>query len=156
MGFCEKNEHDLLDTGAVAKAKFLDAQRVRHNNPGKNIEIAFTQFKKLCTIRGCPKFSESEHRFMHAVVSLAKCESTQAERSRPVDENKREMDRNIITAAEVQKLLRVCSDMPDRVTAARAKALLLVNILTGESFCVAYGATLCLMTLLARCPVALA
>ncbi len=156
MGFCEKNEHDLLDTGAVAKAKFLDAQRVRHNNPGKNIEIAFTQFKKLRTIRGCPKFSEFEHRFMHAVVSLAKCESTQAERSRPVDENKREMDRNIITAAEVQKLLRVCSDMPDRVTAARAKALLLVNILTGESFCVAYGATLCLMTLLARCPVALA
>jgi len=147
--FCEKTEHDLLDTSAVTGAKFLEAQRLRHNNPGKNVEIAFTQFKKLCTIRGCPKFSESEHRFMHAVVSMAKCDSTQAVRSRPVDENKREMDRNIITAAEVQKLLRVCADMPDRLTAARAKELLLVNILTGESFCVALGATLCLMTLLA-------
>ena len=42
MGFCENNEHDLLDTSAVTGAKFLDAQRLQHNNPGKNIEIAFT------------------------------------------------------------------------------------------------------------------
>ncbi len=66
------------------------------------------------------------------------------------------MDRNIITAADLQKLLRVCADMPDRLTAARAKALLLVNILTDESSCIALVTTPCSMTLLARCPVALA
>ncbi len=71
---------------------------------------------------------------MHAVVSMAKCNTTQAERSRPVAENKRQKGRNIITAAEVQKLLRVCANMPDRLTATRAKALVLDNIKTGKSF----------------------
>jgi len=132
--FCERNEYDLLDTSAKTGGEFLEAERLRHKNPGKNVEIAFTQFRKLCTIRGCPKFSESEHRFLHAVVSMAKCDSAQAERSRPVDENKRQMDRNIITSADLQEMLRVCSDMPDRSTATRAKALILTNIQTGESF----------------------
>ncbi len=151
----------MLDTTAKTGEEFLQAERLRHRYPGKNVEIAFTQFKKLCTIRGCPNFSEDELIYMDEVVSMAKCDSTQAERSRPVDENKRQKDRNIITAAEVQKLLRVCADMPDRLTAARADSCSSQSTLIGQHpdrrvICAALGATLCSMTLLARCPVALA
>lgn len=141
--FCERNDYDLLATTAKTGGEFLEAERLRHNNPGKNVEIAFTQFQKLCTIRGCPKFSESEHRFMHAVVSMAKCDSAQAERSRPVDENKRQMDRNIITSADLQEMLKVCADMPDRSAASRAKALIFNQHPNRRVVCVAITSTLC-------------
>ncbi|DBB13430.1 TPA: hypothetical protein ACH3X3_005160 [Trebouxia sp. C0006] len=120
--------------GAKTGEQFLEAERLRHKNPGNNVEIAFTQFKRLCSIRGCPKLNESEYCYLHAVVSTAKRDSAQAERSWPVNEDNKQMARNIVTAAVLQKVLRVCADMPNRLTAARAKALVLANIKTACSF----------------------
>ncbi len=138
--FCEKTNCDILDMGAKTGEQFLEAERLRHKNPGNNVEIAFTQFKRLCSIRGCPKLNEFEYCYLHAVVSTAKRDSAQAERSWPVDEDNKQMARNIVTAAVLQKVLRVCADMPNRLTAARAKALVLANIQTGESHsCCSYG-----------------
>ncbi len=94
-----------MDTSAKTGEKFLDAERLRHKYPGKNVQIAFNQFKKLCTIRGCPKFRENDEIYMHAVVSMAKRDSARADRFRPVNENKGQMDRNIVTAADLQHLL---------------------------------------------------
>ncbi len=122
----------MLNTVAKIGEEFLEAERLRHNNPGENLQIAVNQFKKLCRIRGRPIFSEAEQTYMHAVVTKAKKDRVQAVRSRPVNENKMEMNRNIITSADLQELLKVCAVMPDRLTAARAKALILVNVLTGE------------------------
>ena len=104
--FCEDRGYDMLDTNAKTGEEFLQAERNRHKNPGDNVVKALNQSKKLCRIRGCPNFSEAEQTYMQAVVTQAKRDSTLAERCRPVDENKRQMDRNIITAAELQKLLR--------------------------------------------------
>ena len=70
---------------------------------------------------------------MHNVVTKARKDSAQAARSRAVNENRKEVDRGIISSADLQELLRVCADMPDRLAAARATALIMTSRLTGES-----------------------
>ena len=67
------------------------------------------------------------------MVTKASKDSARAARSRPVDENKQQMDRSIITSADLQELLRACAEMPDHLAATRATALIKVNLLTGES-----------------------
>lgn len=130
--FCKGRNYDMLNTTAETGQQFLEQERLRHPNPGDNVKIAFTQFKRLCAIRGCPPFSSSEHFFMAKEVSKAKNDSAHAALTRPVDGDKSCQDRNIITSAELQELLRVCADKPDRLKAARAEALLAVNVMTGE------------------------
>ena len=132
VSFCEGKGYHMLDTTAKTGQEFLEQERLRHKNPGDNLKIAFTQFKKLCAIRGCPPFSSAECFFMAKVVSEARKDSAQAALTRPLDEDKSCQDRNIITSAELQELLRVCAVMPVRLKAARAEALLAVNVLTGE------------------------
>ena len=122
----------MLNTTAEIGQEFLEQERLRHTNPGDNLKIAFTQFKRLCAIRGCPPFSSGEHFFMAKEVSEANKASAHAALTRPVDEDRSCQDRSIITSAELQELLRVCAGMPDRLKAARAEALLAVNVMTGE------------------------
>lgn len=140
----------MLETTAKTGEAFLQGQRLEglqlgHKNVGKNVEIQLNQFKKLCTIRGCPEFSKDEGIYLHNVITKARKENAHAARSRPVDENKKQMDRSIISSAELQKLLRVGADMPDRLAAARATALIKVSLLTGES--TKLPSWLCLKTL---------
>ena len=132
ISFCEGKGYDMLNTNAKTGQEFLEHERLRHTNPGDNLKIAFTQFNRLCAIRGCPPFSPDEYFFMAKEVSEARKASAHAALTRPVDEDKSCQDRNIITSAELQELLRVCADMPDRLQAARAEALLAVNVMTGE------------------------
>ena len=132
MAFCEGKGYDMLNTTAEIGQEFLEQEQKRLPNPGDNLKIAFTQFKRLCAIRGCPPFSPGEHFFMAKEVSEARKDSAHAALTRPVDEDKSCQDRSIITSAELQELLRVCADMPDRLKAARAEALLTVNVMTGE------------------------
>jgi len=106
------------------------------------LKIAFTQLKKLCDIRGCPAFSKAEHFFRCREVSEARKDSALAARSRPVDENKKLMDRSIVSSADLQELLRVCADMPDRLAAARAAAVIKTSQLTGVLAGVHSGCTL--------------
>lgn len=129
---CKGKGYDMLNTAAEIGQQFLEQERLRHKNPGDNLKIAFTQFMRLCAIRGCPPFSSSGHFYMAKEVSEAKKASAHAALTRPVDEDKSCQDRNIITPAELRELLRVCADMPDRLKAARAEALLAVNVMTGE------------------------
>ena len=148
--FCEEKGCHMLETTAKTGEAFLQAERSRglrlgHRNVGKNVEIQLNQFKKLCTIRGCPEFSKDEGIYLHNVITKARKENAHAARSRPVDENKKQMDRSIISSAELQKLLRVGADMPDRMAAARATALIKVSLLTGES--TKLPSWLCLKTL---------
>lgn len=67
IGFCEERGFDMLDTSAKIGREFLEGERVRHANPGKNVEIALSQFKKLFRIRGCPEFSKDGEKYMQAV-----------------------------------------------------------------------------------------
>ena len=106
------------------------------------MKIAFTKLKKLCDIRGCPAFSKAEHFFRCREVSEARKDSALAARSRPVDENKKLMDRSIVSSADLQELLRVCADMPDRLAAARAAAVIKTSQLTGVLAGVHSGCTL--------------
>ena len=130
--FCKGRGYDMLNTTVEIGQAFLEKERLRHTNPGDNLKIAFTQFKRLCAIRGCPPFSSAEQFFMAKEVSEARKASAHAALTRPVDEDRSFQDRNIITLAELQELLRVCADMRDRLKAARAEALLAVNMMTGE------------------------
>lgn len=132
ISFCKGKGYDMLNTTAETGQEFLEQERLRHRNPGDNLKIGFTQFKRLCAIRGCPPFSSNELFFMAKEVSEARKASAHAALTRPVDEDKSCQDRNIITSPELQELLRVCADMPDRLQAARAEALLAVNVMTGE------------------------
>lgn len=66
------------------------------------------------------------------MVTKARKDSAQASRSRPVNQNRKEMDRGIISSADLEELLRVCADIPDRMAAARAIALIMTSRLTGE------------------------
>ncbi|DBA65693.1 TPA: hypothetical protein ACH3X2_000740 [Trebouxia sp. C0005] len=132
ISFCKEEGYDVLNTTAETGQQFLEEERLRHPNPGDNVKIAFTQFKRLCAIRGCPPFSSGEHFLLAKEVSEARKDSAHAALTRPVDEDQSCQDRNIITSAELQELLRVCADMPDRLKAARAEALLAVNLMTGE------------------------
>ena len=108
IGFCEEECYHMLDTTAKPGQAFLEQERLRHENPGNTVKIAFTQFKQLCEIRGCPVFRTGEFFSMHREVSEAGKDSAQAALHCPVDE-----DRNIITSAELQEPLRVCADMPE-------------------------------------------
>ncbi|KAL0022566.1 hypothetical protein WJX77_004451 [Trebouxia sp. C0004] len=56
-------------------------------------------------------------------------------RSRPVDENRKQMDRSVISSDDLQELLRVCADTPDRLAATRAAALIKASLLTGFRNC---------------------
>ena len=94
------------------------------------MKIAFTHFKKLCAIRGCPSFNSGEIFYNAKKVSEARKASADAALTCPVDEDRSCQDRSIII--EQQELLRVCANMPDRLKAARAEALLAVNSMTGE------------------------
>ncbi len=132
IGFCEEKGYHMLDTTAGPGQEFLEQERLRHKSPGDNLKISFTQLKKLCEIRGCPAFSKDEQFFLRREVSQARKDSALAARSRPVDENKKQMDRSIISSADLQELLRVCADMPDRLAAARAAAVIKTSRLTGE------------------------
>ena len=136
VAFCTALAYSIFDTGAKMGEAYLQAQRLEglrlgHKNVGKNVEIQVNQFKKLCTIRGCPEFSKDEEIYMHNVVTKARKDSAQAARSRAVNENRKEGDRGIISSADLQELLRVCADMPDRLAAARATALIMTSRLTG-------------------------
>ena len=136
--FCTEKGYSMFDTDAKLGEAYLQAQRseglrLGHKNVGKNVEIQLNQFKKLCTIRGCPEFSKDEEIYMHNVVTKARKDSAQAARSRAVNENRKEVDKGIISSADLQELLRVCADMPDRLAAARATALIMTSRLTGES-----------------------
>ena len=53
-GLCKEKAYSMFDTNAKTGAEFLQFERERHSNPGKNIEIYLNQLRKLCTIRGCP------------------------------------------------------------------------------------------------------
>ena len=132
ISFCESKGYDMLNTTAEIGQEFLEQERLRHTNPGDNLKIAFTQFKRLCAIRGCPSFNSEELFYMAKEVSEARKASADAALTRPVDEDRSCEDRSIITSAELQQLLRVCAGMPDRLKAARAEALLAVNVMTGE------------------------
>ncbi len=136
--FCREKGQDMLETTAKTGEAYLQAQRLEglrlgHKNVGKNVEIQLNQFKKLCTIRGCPEFSKDERIYMHNVITKASKDSAHAARSRPVDENKKQVDRSIISSKDLQELLRVCAGMTDRLAATRATALIKVSLLTGES-----------------------
>lgn len=130
--FCKKKAYSMFDTNAKTGAAFLQYERQRLPNSGKRVEVYLNHFKKLCTIRGCPDFSKNETIYMHNVVTKARKTSAQAARSRPADENKKQMDRSIISSADLEELLTVCASMPDRVAAARATALIKTSRLTGE------------------------
>ena len=135
--FCREKGQHMLETTAETGEAYLQAQRLEglrlgHKNVGKNVEIQLNQFKKLCTIRGCPEFSKDEIIYMHNVVTKASKDSAHAARSRPVDENKKQMDRSIMSSKDLQELLRVCAGMTDRLAATRATALIKVSLLTGE------------------------
>lgn len=67
------------------------------------------------------------------MVTKASKDSAHVARSRSVDENKKLLDRSMISSDDLQELLRVCADMPDRLAATRATALIKVSLLTGES-----------------------
>ena len=146
--FCREEGHDMLETTAKTGEAYLQAQRLEglrlgHKNVGKNVEIQLNQFKKLCRIRGCPDFSTNEEIYLHNVVTKSRKDSAIAARSRPVNENKKRMDSGIITSADLQELLRVCADMPDRLAAARATALINTSRLTGEYSTKEYSGVLC-------------
>jgi len=129
--FCNKREYNMLDTSWSRGESFLQAERERHQNPGENIKIALTQFQKLCQTRGCPGFSKGEIACLHAVVNKARDDRATNARSNPVDKNRKVRDRNVITSQELEQVLRICADDGDRLKAARAMALILVNDLTG-------------------------
>ncbi|KAL0029368.1 hypothetical protein WJX77_002499 [Trebouxia sp. C0004] len=117
---------------AYLQAQRLEGLRLGHKDVGKNLEVQLNQFKKLCTIRGCPEFSKDEGIYMHNVITKASKDSAHAARSPPVDENRKQMDRSIISSDDLQELLRVCADTPDRLVATRAAALIKASLLTGE------------------------
>ena len=87
--FCKEKAYSMFDTNAKTGAEFLQFERERHSNPGKNIEMYLNQFRKLCTIRGCQDFSKHEEIYMHNVVTKARKDSAQASRSRPVNQNRK-------------------------------------------------------------------
>ncbi|DBB07149.1 TPA: hypothetical protein ACH3X1_011720 [Trebouxia sp. C0004] len=136
--FCRGKGYHMLETTAKTGEAYLQAQRLEglrlgHKDVGKNLEVQLNQFKKLCTIRGCPEFSKDEGIYMHNVITKASKDSAHAARSPPVDENRKQMDRSIISSDDLQELLRVCADTPDRLVATRAAALIKASLLTGES-----------------------
>ena len=137
-GFCERNNYDRKETTAERGAQFLQAERARHleaghKNPGVNVRKSFAQFKKLRCMQGRPKLKESEHAYMQNIVSMAENDGAEAAIYRPVDENQKQLDRTTLTSHDVEQLLSVIASMPDRLQAARARELILLNIQTGGS-----------------------
>jgi len=70
---------------------------------------------------------------MQNVVSMTQNDGAEAAISRPVDENKKQLDRTTLTSQHVEQVLSVIASMPDRLQAARARALFLLNTQTGGS-----------------------
>ena len=117
VDFCRGKGDHMLETTAKTGEAYLQAQSLEglelgHKNVGKNMEIQLNQFKKLCTIRGCPEFSKDEGIYLRNVVTKANIDSARAARSRPVDEHRKQMDRSIISSGDLQEMLRVCADIP--------------------------------------------
>ena len=137
-GFCERNNYERKETTAESGAQFLQAERARHleaghKNPGVNVRKSFAQFKKLRCMQGRPKLEETEHAYMQNVVCMAENDGAEAAIHRPVDENQKQLDRTTLTSHDVEQLLSVNASMPDRLQAARAGELILLNIQTGGS-----------------------
>ena len=147
--FCKRKGYDLLNTTAEIGQQFLEDERLRHPSPGYNLQKAFTEFKRLCAIRGCPSFNSDELFYMAKEVSEARKASAHAALTRPVDEDKSCQDRNIITSAELQELLKVCADMPDRLQAARGRSSPGRQCDDRRAICFANMAVCCPMKLLA-------
>ena len=132
-GFCERNNYDPKERRG---AQFLQAERARHletghKNPGVNVRKSFAQFKKLRFVQGRPKLKETEHAYMQNIVSMAWNDGAEAAIHRPVDENQKQLDRTKLTSHDVEQLLSVIASKPDRLQAARARELILLNIQTG-------------------------
>ncbi len=137
-GFCERNNYNRKETTAERGAQFLQAERARHleaghKNPGVNVRKSFAQFKKLRCMQGRPKLKDTEHAYMQNFVSMAENDGAEAAIYRPVDENQKQLDRTTLTSHDVEQLLSVIASMPDRLQAARARELILLNIQTGGS-----------------------
>jgi len=139
-GFCERNNYDRKETTVERGEEFLQAERARHleagsKNPGEDVRKTFAQFKKLRCMQGRPKLNDTEHAYMQNVVSMTQNDGAEAAISRPVDENKKQLDRTTLTSQNVEQVLSVIASMPDRLQlqAARARALFLLNMQTGGS-----------------------
>ncbi|KAL0047999.1 hypothetical protein WJX82_005342 [Trebouxia sp. C0006] len=66
---------------------------------------------------------------------MAENDGAEAAIYRPVDENQKQLDRTTLTSHDVEQLLSVIASMPDRLQAARARELILLNIQTGFRGC---------------------
>ncbi len=84
-------------------------------------------------MQGRPKLKETEHAYMQNVVCMAENDGAEAAINRPVDENQKQLYRTTPTSHDVKQLLSVIASMPDRLQAARARGLILLNIQTGGS-----------------------
>ena len=90
---------------------FLEFERLRHvqqgNQPGLNVANAYTQVYKLSKIQGCPAFTQTEIHLMKSAVGRARHDSTQKQVSAEPDLAETKANRDVLTDADSDKLLRV-------------------------------------------------
>ncbi len=118
---------------------FLESERLRHvqqgNHPGLNVANAYTELHKLNEIQGCPAFTQTEIHLMKSAVVRARHDSKQTQLSAEPDLAETKANRDVLTDADSDKLLRVCAQNRDRSAAARFRVVLLVGCATGFRAC---------------------
>jgi len=93
---------------------FLESERLRHleqgNQPGLNVANANTEIHRLSEIQGCPAFTQIEIDLMKSAVGRARHDRMQTQLSAEPDLAETKANRDVLTNADSDKLLRVCAE----------------------------------------------
>ncbi|DBA90927.1 TPA: hypothetical protein ACH3X1_016137 [Trebouxia sp. C0004] len=118
---------------------FLDSERLRHLQQGTqpllNIANAYTELDKLSRLQGCPAFTQIEVDLMKSAVGRARHDSKQQQLGAEPDLARTKANRDVLTNADSDELVRVCAQNSDRLAAARFRVILLVGCATGFRAC---------------------
>jgi len=118
---------------------FLESERLRHvqqgTQPGLNVANAYTELDKLSRLQGCPAFTQTEVDLMKSAVGRARHDSKQQQLEAEPDLARTKANRDVLTDADSDELLRVCAQNSDRLAAARFRVILLVGCATGFRAC---------------------
>ncbi len=116
MDWCESQPwiecaYKFFASPADTVEAFLESERLRHvqqgNQPGLNVENAYTELHKLSEIQGSPAFTQTEIHLMKSAVGRAKHDSKQKQLSTEPDLAETKANRDVLTDADSDKLLRV-------------------------------------------------
>ncbi len=137
--WCDKDEantsaYKYFAFPAIKVAAFLESERQRHietgNQPGLNVEHAFTEMNRLSFIQGCPLFNSAEIAHMKSPVAKSKNDSVQKHRNAAKRRQTEEL-----TEEDIHNLLRVCALQNKPLAAAQAKVIVRAVCATGFRAC---------------------